>query len=127
MTSLFSHALLLATTAPKKSSSGFSYIIIIYVVVIGGFYYFYMRPRNKRMREQRQQQNKVEVGERAQTIGGFVGTVVRSDADMITLRTDAGVELEFVHRAIARRYDPPTVPESSDDVTHEEPTEGDDK
>jgi len=63
------------------------------------------------------------VGQRAQTIGGFVGTVVKSESDLITLRTDAGVELDFVPTAIARRYNP-VVPESSDD---EHPTEGDAK
>ena len=45
---------------------------------------------------------------------------------MVTLRTDKGVELDFVPNAIARRYDPvaPHVPESTDD---DHPTEGDAK
>ena len=54
------------------------------------------------------------MGERAQTIGGFIGTVVRSDSDMVTLRTDKGVELDFIpygHRAPLRPV-APHVPES---------------
>jgi preprotein translocase YajC subunit len=119
-----SHALVFAATA--KKSSGISPFILIYLVFIGGLYYFFIRPRNKRMKAQRQETRKVDVGERAQTIGGFVGTVVKSEPDLITLRTDAGVELEFIPSAIARRYDPVVaIPESSDDDDH--PTEGDAK
>lgn len=105
------------------SSSSSSSILIIYVVVFGALYFFYLRPRSKRQKAQRQETRKVEVGQRAQTIGGFVGTVVKSESDLITLRTDGGVELDFVPTAIARRYNP-VVPESSDD---DHPTEGDAK
>jgi preprotein translocase YajC subunit len=104
------------------SGSGSSSILIIYVVVFGALYFFYLRPRSKRQKAQRQETRKVEVGDRAQTIGGFVGTVVRSESDLITLRTDGGVELDFIPSAIARRYEP-VVPASSDD----HPTEGDAK
>jgi preprotein translocase YajC subunit len=119
---LFALSHIVATTA--KKSSGISPFILIYLVFIAGLYYFFIRPRNKRMKAQRQEQRKVEVGERAQTIGGFIGTVVRSEPNLVTLRTDGGVELDFIPTAIARKYDPPLgVPESTDD--HDHPTEGD--
>lgn len=111
--------------ATTKKTSGISPFILIYLVFIAGLYYFFIRPRNKRMKAQRQEQRKVEVGERAQTIGGFIGTVVRSEPNLVTLRTDGGVELDFIPSAIARKYDPPmAVPESTDDE-HDRPTEGD--
>ncbi len=103
------------------AASGGSSIIIIYVVVFGALYFFYLRPRSKRQKAQRQEQRKVEIGQRAQTIGGFVGTVVKEDDGLITLRGASGVELDFIPSAIARRFDP-VVPESADD---EQPKEGD--
>jgi preprotein translocase subunit YajC len=114
---------MLLATAAKHSNE--SYLILIYIVLFGAFYYFYLRPRSKRQKAQRLESRKVEVGQRAQTIGGFVGTVVKSEPDLVTLRTDKGVELDFIPNAIARRYDPivPDVPESTDD----HPTEGDAK
>jgi len=105
------------------ASSGSSSILIIYVVVFAALYFFYLRPRSRRQKAQRQDSKKVDVGQRAQTIGGFVGTVVKNDGQFITLRTEAGVELDFIPSAIARRFDP-VVPESTDD---EHPTEGDAK
>jgi preprotein translocase subunit YajC len=104
------------------ASSSSSSILIIYVVVFGGLYFFYLRPRSKKQKAQRQQSRKVEVGQRAQTIGGFVGTVVKNESDLVTLRSASGVELDFIPSAIARRFDP-VVPESTDD----HPTEGDAK
>jgi preprotein translocase subunit YajC len=100
-------------------------LIILYVVVFGSLYFFYIRPRSQKQKAARQETRKVELGERAQTIGGFVGTVVKMDDGLITLRGASGVELDFIPTAIARKYNPPSsVPETADD-DHEE--EGDQK
>ncbi len=108
------------------SSSGSSSILIIYVVVFGALYFFYLRPRSKRQKAARVDARKVAVGQRAQTIGGLVGTVVSNDGEFVTLRTASGVDLQFIPSAIARRFDP-VVPESTDDDHDEHPTEGDAK
>jgi preprotein translocase subunit YajC len=117
---LFAVDLLLATT--KKTGSSISPILIlVYVVVFGSLYFFYIRPRSQKQKAARLNNRKVELGERAQTIGGFVGTVVKMEDGLITLRGSSGVELDFVPTAIARKYDPPAaVAESADDEHHEE-------
>jgi len=121
---LFAVDLLLATT--KKTTSSISPILIlVYVVVFGSLYFFYIRPRSQKQKAARLNNRKVELGERDQTIGGFIGTVVKMDDGLITLRGASGVELDFIPTAIARKYNPPAaVPESADDE-HEE--EGDQK
>ena len=105
-----------------KASGGTSSILIIYVIVFGALYFFYLRPRSKKQKAARSEARKVEVGERAQTIGGFVGTVVAIDSDLVTLRSASGVELDFVPSAIAKRFDPPAEVEETvdDDHQHEE-------
>ncbi len=107
-----------------KAGGGSSSILIIYVIVFGALYFFYLRPRSKKQKAARVEARKVEIGERAQTIGGFVGTVVKDEDGLITLRSAGGVELDFVPSAIARRFDPP-VPASADDEHQNE--EGDKK
>ena len=98
--------------------------IVIYVVVFGGLYFFYLRPRSQKQKAARLDTRKVEMGDRAQTIGGFIGTVVKMDDGLITLRGASGAELDFIPTAIARKYNPPApVPEPDDE--HEE--EGDQK
>ena len=106
------------------SSGSSSSIFLIYIVVFGALYFLYLRPRNRKQKAARLNARQVEVGVRAQTIGGFVGTVVKNEDDLVTLRSASGVELEFIPTAIARRFDP-VVPESSDDDA--QPQEGDSK
>jgi preprotein translocase subunit YajC len=121
---LFAVQLLLAASTTKKSSFSPIYLLL-YVVVFGSLYFFYIRPRSQKQKAARLNTRKVELGERAQTIGGFIGTVVKMDDGLVTLRGASGVELDFIPTAIARKYDPPAVvPEPVDDH-HEE--EGDQK
>jgi preprotein translocase subunit YajC len=101
------------------AKGGSSYILIIYALVFGALYFFYLRPRSKRQKAARTTQKKVDVGERAQTIGGFVGTVTKMTDEFITLRTPNGVELDFIPTAIARRFDPKPVDEPHDDTAQE--------
>jgi preprotein translocase subunit YajC len=101
------------------AKGGSSYILIIYALVFGALYFFYLRPRSRRQKAARQTQKKVEVGERAQTIGGFVGTVTKMTDEFITLKTPGGVELDFIPSAIARRFDPVPVDETHDDTSQE--------
>ena len=110
-----------AKTAAKHSNSG-EIIIVLYIVVFGGLYYFYLRPRRQKQAAARAVNRKVEVGDKAQTIGGFVGTVVNHSDTLVTLRSDSGVELDFIPSAIARKYEP-VVHESTDDDPKEEPKE----
>jgi len=106
-------------------SSGSSAILLIYVAVFVALYFFYIRPRSRKQKAVRAQARQVDVGERAQTVGGFVGTIVRRDDQLVTLRSASGVELDFIPSAIARRFDP-VVPESSDDeASDEHPSDGD--
>jgi len=95
------------------AKGGSSSILLVYLVVLGAFYFFYLRPRNRKQKAAREQGRQVEVGDRVQTIGGFVGTVARRSDDLVTLRTDGGHELDFIPSAIARKIVPPVT----DDAT----------
>jgi preprotein translocase subunit YajC len=119
--------MLFELAATKSSSSPL--ILVIYALVFGGLYFFYLRPRSRKQKAARTQARQVEVGERARTIGGLIGTVVSRTDEVVTLRTASGVELEFIPSAIAGRVDPvPTPSEGTDTPEHEEPShEGDDK
>lgn len=110
-------------------SGGSPLIIIIYAVVFGGLYFFYLRPRSRKQKAARTQARQVEIGERARTIGGLIGTIVSRTDESVTLRTASGVELDFIPSAIAGRVDPVATTTDEEMTTeHEEPShEGDDK
>jgi preprotein translocase subunit YajC len=94
-------------------SSGSATLLLIYVVIFGALYFLYLRPRSKRQKAQRSEARKVEVGDRAQTIGGFVGVVTKTSPEFITLRASSGAELDFVPQAIAKKIDTSSSGEAS--------------
>ncbi len=99
--------MLAAASTTTHSSS--SLVLLIYVALFALLYFFYLRPRSRRAKEQRNQARQVEVGDRVRTIGGLVATLVERTDEMMTLRTDAGAELQFLPSAIAGRYEPRPV------------------
>jgi preprotein translocase YajC subunit len=132
---------MLLAAAAKSSSSGSAFFLII-IVVYAVVYFAFIRPRSRKAKAARQQTRVVEIGERARTIGGLIGTVVARTDEAVTLRTASGVELDFIPSAIAGRIDPvpaaedniepsdttPTTPTTPAEPDHEEPShEGDDK
>lgn len=98
--------------AAKAASHSSPIILVIYIIVFGAFYFFYLRPRSKKQKAARTQNRQVEVGDRARTIGGFVGTIVKRTDDLVTLRSDSGVELDFIPSAIAGRHEVVVAPEA---------------
>ncbi len=110
-----------------SKSSGSPLIIIIYVIVFGGLYFFYLRPRSRKQKAARQQGRQVEIGEQARTIGGMIGTVVRRDENSVTLRTESGVEIEFIPSAIAGKHVVASSEPAGEPEHDEHTTEGDDK
>ncbi|MDH2902628.1 MAG: preprotein translocase subunit YajC [Actinomycetota bacterium] len=108
-------------------SSGSPLIIIIYVIVFGGLYFFYLRPRSRKQKAARQQTRQVEIGDKARTIGGMIGTVVRRTEEAVTLRTESGHEIEFIPSAIAGKHVPPSSDDDAESDHEENSTEGDEK
>lgn len=105
--------------AAAKSSSSSSAFFFIIIVVYAVAYFAFIRPRSRKAKAARTQSKQVEIGERARTIGGLIGTVVSRNDESVTLRTSSGVELDFIPSAIAGRIDP--VPTVDDDVSdHDE-------
>jgi preprotein translocase YajC subunit len=115
---------LLKATNAKKPSSNYEFFIFI-LIAYGGIYYFYFRPRRKKQQAARKLTRKVEVGDRAQTIGGLVATVVNQTDDLITLRTDGGAELDFIPSAIARKYIEPEPVVADEEPEAHDTQEGD--
>jgi preprotein translocase YajC subunit len=107
------------------AKGGSNYVLLIYLVVLGVFYFAYIRPRSRKQKAAREQGRQFEIGDRVQTIGGFVGTVVRRTDELVTLRTDGGHELDFIPSAVARKVVPAVT--EFEPVAEETPApEGDD-
>lgn len=85
------------------SSGGGSFTPLLLIVLLFVVMYFLMiRPQQKRRREAMQMQNTLGPGDRVQTIGGMLGTVISIDDDAVTVEVASGVRVQFARPAIAR-------------------------
>ena len=77
-------------------------MIIMLVVMIGIFYFLLIRPENKRKKEAEEMRSALKVGDKINTIGGVVGTVVSVKDTTFVIETSADqVRIEFAKWAIS--------------------------
>ena len=116
-------ASLLATAA---KSGGSSLFLPIMIALFGLVYCFYIRPRQAKMRAERETNKQVEVGEWVRTIGGLEGQVVDASGSHVVIRTGhihgegpeaaSSTNLTFSKQAVAGKIDDPyalPVPEAT--------------
>lgn len=79
---------------------GFGPIIIILLI----FYFFIFGSRRKQERQRQQMLNQLKKGDRVQTIGGILGTVVETRDNEVLLKVDesSNTKIRFSRSAIHR-------------------------
>ena len=73
---------LLLTEAQANTTSIVS-MIVVYAAVIGVFYFLFMRPQRKEQKQKAQTLAALAVGDSVRTTGGFIGTVIDINDDMV--------------------------------------------
>ena len=82
----------------------------IWIMLIGMFlmmWFVSRRPRAMQEEQKRRTEKGLVPGNWVRTIGGFYGTVVEVDGDVVTLATPLGDETLWSKRAIAAIEEPP--------------------
>ena len=77
-------------------------MLIMLVVMVGIFYFLLIRPENKRKKEAEEMRSNIKVGDKINTIGGVVGTVVSVKENTFVIETSADqVRVEFEKWALS--------------------------
>ena len=75
--------MLLATTAETGGGMGIGMIILIYAAIFGVMYFLMIRPRNQEQKKKAQILSQLAVGDSVRTTGGFIGTIIDINDDMV--------------------------------------------
>lgn len=87
-----------------QNGGGTSATFLLSLVLLGGLFYFLLiRPQQRRVRQQRELVDALQVGDEVITIGGAFGRITAMDDESVTLSVGAGTEIRFVKNAVARR------------------------
>ena len=75
--------LLLTSTAEGASTTSIISMVVVYAAVIAVFYFLFMRPQRKEQKQKAQVLAALAVGDSVRTTGGFIGTVIDINDDMV--------------------------------------------
>ena len=91
--------------------------LVFLVVMMAAFYLLLIRPQQKRMRQQAELLQSIQVGDEVVTVGGIFGHITRIFDDRFELEVADGSRMYMLRSAIARRITPDTQTEvvSGDD------------
>lgn len=85
------------------------------VLMVAIFYLLLIRPQQKRVRQQRELVQSLDVGDQVVTIGGMHGVIAEVDGDEVVLEISPGTRVRFVKQAVARkRVDEPAQGEAGE-------------
>ncbi|HLS74647.1 MAG TPA: preprotein translocase subunit YajC [Actinomycetaceae bacterium] len=88
---------------------------LIIVAVFGLMMWMMSRGAKKQRQAAADLRNSLEVGTQVMTAGGFYGTIVDIDGDVITLESTPGVETLWKREAISAITEPPFAVEEEDE------------
>ena len=78
--------------------------LISLVLMVGIFYFLLIRPQQRRVRQQRELVDSLNVGDEVITIGGLFGTIQEMDDESVTLDAGGGTRLRYLKQAVARKF-----------------------
>jgi preprotein translocase subunit YajC len=82
-------------------------------LMVAIFYFLLIRPQQRRVRQQRELVNSLQVGDEVITIGGMLGTIRNMNEDEVTLEVSPGTEIRIVKSAVARKFVPESMGEEA--------------
>ena len=108
--------LLLTSEAAANTQSIIS-MVLVYAAVIAVFYFLFMRPQNKEKKQRAQILSSLAIGDSVRTTGGFIGTVIDINDDMVIVEfgNNKNCRIPMVKEAIVE------VEKPQDAVIKEEP------
>ncbi len=93
-------------------------MLITFGLIIVVFYLLVIRPQNKKQKDAQKMLSSLRKGDRVVTIGGERGTVVSVKDDVVVLKVDENVKIEYsksaVSQVLERKEEPVEAKESKE-------------
>ena len=76
--------------------------LLIFPLLLGAMYFLMIRPQQKRVREQQELVDNLEVGDEVLTTAGLYGTVTLIDGQVMLLEVADGLEVRMAKQAVSQ-------------------------
>ncbi|MCY2960188.1 MAG: preprotein translocase subunit YajC [Planctomycetota bacterium] len=98
--------------SPGIVESLFGSMLFPLILCFGVFWLLILRPESKQRKKRLEMLANLKKGDKVQTNGGLLGTVVQVQDSVVTLQVDEGVRLRFAQSAIGTVLDEDGAPAS---------------
>jgi len=100
--------LILMGTSPGGSpqgGGGMVSLIIMFALIFGVMYLFMIRPQQKKEKQRQKMISELKKGDKVMTSSGMIGTIWGIKDNIIVLKVDEEVKIEFLKSAIAGKVE----------------------
>jgi preprotein translocase subunit YajC len=99
--------IILMATSPTGGSSPMSSIsfLLMMLVLFGVMYFFMIRPQQKKEKERQRMINELKKGDKVVTNSGIFGVIWGMKDNVVILKVDEEVKMEFLKSAIAGKVE----------------------
>jgi preprotein translocase subunit YajC len=119
---MFLNLALLTGGAPTASLFDFLPSILLFGVIV---YFMIIRPNKKRQQNAKDLMSSLQVGDKIQTIGGFIGNIIEMGEDEFVIQSEES-KLRIKKNAVAIRVNPVIEPSNDETSLDEDKKEDDD-
>jgi len=111
--------LLLTGAEASANTQSIISMVLVYAAVIAVFYFLFMRPQNKEKKQRAQILSSLAIGDSVRTTGGFIGTVIDINDDMVIVEfgNNKNCRIPMVKEAIVEVEKPEDAVVSANDTS----------
>ncbi|OGC94703.1 MAG: preprotein translocase subunit YajC [candidate division Zixibacteria bacterium RBG_16_53_22] len=91
--------------SPGGGGGGFMSLILMFAMIFAIMYFFMIRPQQKREKDRQKMLVELKKGDKVVTNSGMVGTIWGIKDNIIVLKFEEDVKIEFLKSAIAGKMD----------------------
>ncbi len=110
---------LLLTTEAAGGATSIISMVVVYAAVIAVFYFLFMRPQRKEQKQKAAILAALAVGDSVRTTGGFIGTVIDINDDMVIVEfgNNKNCRIPMVKEAIVEVEKPEDAVQTAEDTS----------
>jgi preprotein translocase subunit YajC len=90
--------------SPGGGGGGIS-LIVMFALIFAVMYFFMIRPQQKKEKQRQKMISELKKGDRVLTNSGMIGTIWGMKDNIIVLKVDEEVKIEFLKNAIAGKVE----------------------
>lgn len=102
---MFSGVMLMASPQGGNGGGSAMSLFLMFALIIAVMYFFMIRPQQKKEKQRQKMISELKKGDRVVTTSGILGTIWGLKDNIVVLKVDENVKMEFLKSAITTKIE----------------------